>query len=165
MLLAPAARRKSSAGSKKPSKRPARAAPEELAFGGWRPLPRDVAWVALAGVALVLAMYMKHCVFVAGEMYSAPSVVMQTRRPDGGIKVFDDFREAYSWLAHNTDPDAKVASWWDYGYQTTAMANRTGARARARALGGQRAPASCGASRPHHPCPLPHAHPDRPRAQ
>lgn len=24
-----------------------------------------------------------------------------------------------------TDPDAKVASWWDYGYQTTAMANRT----------------------------------------
>jgi hypothetical protein len=23
------------------------------------------------------------------------------------------------------DPDAKVASWWDYGYQTTAMANRT----------------------------------------
>ena len=23
------------------------------------------------------------------------------------------------------DPNAKVASWWDYGYQTTAMANRT----------------------------------------
>lgn len=23
------------------------------------------------------------------------------------------------------DPDDKVASWWDYGYQTTAMANRT----------------------------------------
>jgi dolichyl-diphosphooligosaccharide--protein glycosyltransferase len=23
------------------------------------------------------------------------------------------------------DPEAKVASWWDYGYQTTAMANRT----------------------------------------
>lgn len=91
--------------------------------------------------------------------------------------MFDDFREAYSWLSHNTgagvcadcmpmlllhahavavvgpgvshtahsqpiwcrlsaqiptfclpiatDPDDKVASWWDYGYQTTAMANRT----------------------------------------
>ena len=33
--------------------------------------------------------------------------------------------QAYAWLKHNTDPDAKVASWWDYGYQTTAMANRT----------------------------------------
>lgn len=27
---------------------------------------------------------------------------MQSRRPDGGVKVFDDFREAYSWLSHNT---------------------------------------------------------------
>jgi hypothetical protein len=49
----------------------------------------------------------------------------QSRRPDGGVKVFDDFREAYGWLRHNTAPDAKVASWWDYGYQTTAMSNRT----------------------------------------
>lgn len=39
--------------------------------------------------------------------------------------MFDDFREAYSWLSHNVPADAKVASWWDYGYQTTAMANRT----------------------------------------
>lgn len=30
-------------------------------------------------------------------------------------------REAYAWLRHNTHPEAKVASWWDYGYQTTAM--------------------------------------------
>jgi dolichyl-diphosphooligosaccharide--protein glycosyltransferase len=66
------------------------------------------------------------------------------------LHVFDDFREAYGWLRHNTDVDDKVhllassyyyttcvcsdskmelivqvASWWDYGYQTTAMANRT----------------------------------------
>lgn len=26
---------------------------------------------------------------------------------------------------YNTADDAKVVSWWDYGYQTTAMANRT----------------------------------------
>nr|KAF6468034.1 STT3 oligosaccharyltransferase complex catalytic subunit A [Rousettus aegyptiacus] len=38
---------------------------------------------------------------------------------------FDDFREAYYWLRHNTPEDAKVMSWWDYGYQITAMANRT----------------------------------------
>ena len=29
--------------------------------------------------------------------------------------------EAYYWLRHNTKPDAKVMSWWDYGYQITAM--------------------------------------------
>ncbi|ELW72225.1 Dolichyl-diphosphooligosaccharide--protein glycosyltransferase subunit STT3A [Tupaia chinensis] len=39
--------------------------------------------------------------------------------------IFDDFREAYYWLRHNTPEDAKVMSWWDYGYQITAMANRT----------------------------------------
>ncbi|CAE7876888.1 STT3B, partial [Symbiodinium sp. KB8] len=37
----------------------------------------------------------------------------------------DDFREAYYWLRQNTDPNARIMSWWDYGYQTTAMANRT----------------------------------------
>lgn len=30
---------------------------------------------------------------------------------DGSYYVFDDFREAYAWLRHNTHPDAKVASW------------------------------------------------------
>lgn len=29
----------------------------------------------------------------------------------GGYYVFDDFREAYAWLRHNTPEDAKVASW------------------------------------------------------
>jgi dolichyl-diphosphooligosaccharide--protein glycosyltransferase len=64
--------------------------------------------------------------------------------------IFDDFREAYFWLRMNTDEvsflivefkltlenielirvpyylqDSKIMSWWDYGYQITAMANRT----------------------------------------
>ncbi|KAE8705836.1 Dolichyl-diphosphooligosaccharide--protein glycosyltransferase subunit STT3A [Hibiscus syriacus] len=61
---------------------------------------------------------------LAAEAYSAPSIVLTSRSHDG-LHVFDDFREAYAWLRHNTDVDDKVASWWDYGYQTTAMANRT----------------------------------------
>ena len=28
-------------------------------------------------------------------------------------------------LLQNTPEDAKIMSWWDYGYQITAMANRT----------------------------------------
>ncbi|PPS06561.1 hypothetical protein GOBAR_AA14108 [Gossypium barbadense] len=65
-----------------------------------------------------------HSVWAAAEAYSAPSIVLTTRSHDG-LHVFDDFREAYAWLSHNTDVNDKVASWWDYGYQTTAMANRT----------------------------------------
>lgn len=40
-------------------------------------------------------------------------------------QILDDFREAYYWLSQNTDNDARVMSWWDYGYQIAGMANRT----------------------------------------
>ena len=39
--------------------------------------------------------------------------------------ILDDFREAYHWLRHNTDENARVMSWWDYGYQIAGMGNRT----------------------------------------
>jgi dolichyl-diphosphooligosaccharide--protein glycosyltransferase len=90
-----------------------------------RLLPKEVAALTTVGLLLGLIGYTVHCVWVSADMYSAPSIVLQTRRGDGSMHVFDDFREAYSWLRHNTPEDAKVASWWDYGYQTTAMANRT----------------------------------------
>ena len=37
----------------------------------------------------------------------------------------DDYREAYYWIKQNTAQDARILSWWDYGYQITGMANRT----------------------------------------
>ena len=46
---------------------------------------------------------------VSAEMYSAPSIVLQSRGPDGSVHVFDDFRESYAWLRQNTDEDAKVS--------------------------------------------------------
>jgi dolichyl-diphosphooligosaccharide--protein glycosyltransferase len=91
----------------------------------WAPVPKDIALGGLFFIFILISSYYKHSVYVAGEMYSAPSIVLQSRNPDGSVKVFDDFREAYAWLRYNTHPDAKVASWWDYGYQTTAMSNRT----------------------------------------
>ncbi|PIO70336.1 oligosaccharyl transferase STT3 subunit [Teladorsagia circumcincta] len=39
--------------------------------------------------------------------------------------IMDDFREAYHWLSENTADDARIMSWWDYGYQIAGMANRT----------------------------------------
>ena len=47
---------------------------------------------------------------VSAEMYSAPSIVLQSRGPDGSTHVFDDFRESYAWLRQNTDENAKVLS-------------------------------------------------------
>ncbi|XP_019191941.1 PREDICTED: dolichyl-diphosphooligosaccharide--protein glycosyltransferase subunit STT3A isoform X2 [Ipomoea nil] len=87
-------------------------------------LPPEFSIIALLLLALLGAFYVVHSVWAAAEAYSAPSIVLTSHSHDG-LHVFDDFREAYAWLSHNTDVDDKVASWWDYGYQTTAMANRT----------------------------------------
>uniref|UniRef100_A0A182N1A4 Dolichyl-diphosphooligosaccharide--protein glycosyltransferase subunit STT3A n=1 Tax=Anopheles dirus TaxID=7168 RepID=A0A182N1A4_9DIPT len=76
-------------------------------------------------VTLLLVTYTFHCTWVTSEAYSSPSIVLSARSQDGGRIIFDDFREAYYWLKMNTPEDARVMSWWDYGYQITAMANRT----------------------------------------
>lgn len=36
----------------------------------------------------------------------------------------DDWINAMDWLSQNTEPDAVVASWWDYGYWITTLGNR-----------------------------------------
>ncbi|CAN6441194.1 unnamed protein product [Victoria cruziana] len=87
-------------------------------------LPREASVVAILLLIVLGSFYVLHSVWAAAEAYSAPSIVLTSRSHDG-LHVFDDFREAYAWLRHNTAVDDKVASWWDYGYQTTAMANRT----------------------------------------
>eukprot|EP00171_Calliarthron_tuberculosum_P007773 IDg7773t1 len=57
--------------------------------------------------------------------YSSPSIVLSARGRDGSRIFFDDYREGYYWLRQNTPEDAKIMSWWDYGYQISGMANRT----------------------------------------
>ncbi|XP_030747974.1 dolichyl-diphosphooligosaccharide--protein glycosyltransferase subunit STT3A [Sitophilus oryzae] len=79
---------------------------------------------AVLSIALLSA-YTFHCTWVTSEAYSSPSIVLSARAHDGSRIIFDDFREAYGWLRSNTPPDARIMSWWDYGYQITAMANRT----------------------------------------
>jgi dolichyl-diphosphooligosaccharide--protein glycosyltransferase len=84
-----------------------------------------VAGMVLLFVFSISAMYVVHCTWVTSVAYSSPSVVLAARNHDGSKTIFDDFREAYQWLARNTAPDAKIASWWDYGYQIKGMGNRT----------------------------------------
>ncbi|TMW46202.1 hypothetical protein DOY81_008718 [Sarcophaga bullata] len=86
---------------------------------------KEVALTFVGIVTLMLIVYTFHCTWVTSEAYSSPSIVLSARSHDGGRIIFDDFREAYYWLQMNTPEDARIMSWWDYGYQITAMANRT----------------------------------------
>jgi len=89
------------------------------------PLPTYVVILLVAGLTFLLCAYQLHCSWVTSEAYSSPSIVLAARGQDGSKIIFDDFREAYYWLRQNTPQSAKIMSWWDYGYQITAMANRT----------------------------------------
>ena len=85
---------------------PPKKAPPKRFFVSW-----DVAAIGFLAFSLLLAAFFRHGVYVAGQMYSAPSIVMQS-----GGRIFDDFREAYAWMRFNTPEDAKVCfslSWSD----------------------------------------------------
>uniref|UniRef100_A0A251U8V3 Putative oligosaccharyl transferase, STT3 subunit n=1 Tax=Helianthus annuus TaxID=4232 RepID=A0A251U8V3_HELAN len=89
------------------------------------PLLKNGASVLLLGAFYLLSRYAIHCTWVTSEAYSSPSIVLAARGAHGQRVIFDDYREAYFWLRQNTPSDAKIMSWWDYGYQITAMGNRT----------------------------------------
>ncbi|EGP91303.1 unnamed protein product [Zymoseptoria tritici ST99CH_1A5] len=75
-------------------------------------------------VTAYLLIFVLHCTWVTSNAYSSPSVVLASKLPDGSQHIIDDYREAYYWLRQNTEQNAKVMSWWDYGYQIGGMADR-----------------------------------------
>ena len=79
----------------------------------------------LTVIIYILSNYVFHSTWIAAEAYSSPSIILASRGKNGQKFLIDDYREAYDWLRQNTDPSAKIMSWWDYGYQITGMANRT----------------------------------------
>uniref|UniRef100_A0A1B0CZK6 dolichyl-diphosphooligosaccharide--protein glycotransferase n=2 Tax=Phlebotomus papatasi TaxID=29031 RepID=A0A1B0CZK6_PHLPP len=82
--------------------------------------------VVIVAVLMILMMFAVHCTWVTSNAYSSPSIVLAFyNSADGTRNILDDFREAYYWLSQNTADDARVMSWWDYGYQIAGMANRT----------------------------------------
>ncbi|KAI9798877.1 MAG: oligosaccharyl transferase stt3 subunit [Piccolia ochrophora] len=78
----------------------------------------------VGAVGTYLLLFVLHCTWVTSNAYSSPSVVLASRMPDGSQHIIDDYREAYYWLRQNTREDAKIMSWWDYGYQIGGMADR-----------------------------------------
>ncbi|KAF5293012.1 hypothetical protein FQA39_LY13781 [Lamprigera yunnana] len=81
--------------------------------------------IIIVVMLLLLMLFAVHCTWVTSNAYSSPSIVLASYGNDGSRQILDDFREAYYWLSQNTDDNARVMSWWDYGYQIAGMANRT----------------------------------------
>ncbi|XP_061396921.1 dolichyl-diphosphooligosaccharide--protein glycosyltransferase subunit STT3B-like [Musca vetustissima] len=82
--------------------------------------------IVILAILMILMMFAVHCTWVTSNAYSSPSIVLAFHNSqDGSRNILDDFREAYYWLSQNTADDARIMSWWDYGYQIAGMANRT----------------------------------------
>ncbi|CAO3646870.1 unnamed protein product [Cunninghamella blakesleeana] len=92
-------------------------------YGG-RMISRDSRMLVIVSFTFFLILFVWHCTWVTSNAYSSPSIVLASRNPDGSQHIIDDFREAYYWLRKNTKEDAKIMSWWDYGYQIAGMADR-----------------------------------------
>lgn len=84
----------------------------------------DSRLIVLLNFTFFLMVFVWHCTWVTSNAYSSPSIVLASRNPDGSQHIIDDYREAYYWLRQNTKEDAKIMSWWDYGYQISGMADR-----------------------------------------
>lgn len=108
------------ASAKKTSKGGLKSASKPL-IGVYDLLPKSLVTSAFT---VYLIIFVLHCTWVTSNAYSSPSVVLASRMPDGSQHIIDDYREAYQWLRQNTKEDAKIMSWWDYGYQIGGMADR-----------------------------------------
>jgi len=82
-----------------------------------RLLPVDVSVAIITFLMLIMCNQVYHSTLLAAEAYSSPSIIMAHRTESGeGRMIVDDYREAYYWLKQNTPQDARIMSWWDYGY-------------------------------------------------
>jgi len=60
-----------------------------------------------------------------GKHFANPTILQKGTLKNGETVVIDDYRDCYHWIRDNTPEDARIMAWWDYGYQLTAIANRT----------------------------------------
>jgi len=85
---------------------------------------QTVAFLSIAVLYLFAASF-NQMSWMTAKALSHPSIIFEGRTNDGKAVLVDDYRDAYRWLKDNTPEDARVLAWWDYGYQISAIANRT----------------------------------------
>jgi len=77
--------------------------------------------ILVIGMLAVPVFYPPEASWIAGADFP-PSIANGAT----GFKVStNDWREMMDWIRNNTEPDAVIASWWDYGYWITTLGNRT----------------------------------------
>lgn len=80
----------------------------------------------IVACGFLLFIHTRHTLKITRKVYSSTSLVFERINTKTREKeLHDDYREAFAWLRQNTPDDAKILSWWDYGYQITTLANRT----------------------------------------
>jgi len=68
--------------------------------------------------------YKSYCEDLSSQL-SHPTIITKGTTQSGEEVLVDDYRQAYTWIKENTPEDARILAWWDYGYQISAIANRT----------------------------------------
>eukprot|EP01065_Artemidia_motanka_P018272 TRINITY_DN2158_c0_g3_i1.p1 TRINITY_DN2158_c0_g3~~TRINITY_DN2158_c0_g3_i1.p1 ORF type:complete len:810 (+),score=243.61 TRINITY_DN2158_c0_g3_i1:71-2500(+) len=77
-------------------------------------------------VCMAFLMFNFHAVCDShAEAVSQPSIMWKAQLRDGSQVIVRDYLDSYLWLKDNTEEDARVMAWWDYGYQITGIGNRT----------------------------------------
>ncbi|CBH10989.1 oligosaccharyl transferase subunit, putative [Trypanosoma brucei gambiense DAL972] len=79
--------------------------------------------LAICGPTFLGSEFRAHC-----ERFSlsvANPRIISSIRHSGKLVLADDYYVSYLWLRNNTPEDARILSWWDYGYQITGIGNRT----------------------------------------
>lgn len=51
--------------------------------------------------------------------------IRNRRTGEEEVVMVRDYLESYMWLLYKTPEDARILSWWDYGYQITGISGRT----------------------------------------
>lgn len=95
-----------------------------ISYVGGRWIFRVTSFVLLLTLYFSAAAFTSYSWSLAPHL-SNPSIIQKARMRNGTVVYVDDVREAYNWIRENTPEDSRIMAWWDYGYQLSAIANRT----------------------------------------
>ncbi len=87
------------------------------------PVEFSIIGIYLVGYLLCRAIF--HGSVTSAQSFINTGITREVSFTNGGRHIIDELREGYYWLRTNTDKDATVMSWWDYGYQIAGLGNRS----------------------------------------
>jgi len=88
-------------------------------------VPKDYAIFVLIFIGFIMTLYTWHGTQVAFDYFSSPDVILVGEAQGGQPVELHDWQESMQWLREETDSNAVIAAWWDYGYWIEAIGNRT----------------------------------------